>query len=144
MPTVTHGISLVALLTIIKTNQPSSHCISLSLSRTHMRARARTHTNTHLNAQYNTSAQHIQLYYDSCLEHLVSCSCWMYKSLFPVLLKTMVISVLCLAPTNNTTNAIHTLLDLVSEVVAVFPEAELHVTLVTSRSWSHGLSHTST
>ena len=38
---------------------------------------------------------------------------------------------------NTTTNAIHTLLDLACKV-------ELHVTLMTSRSGSHGLSHTST
>jgi hypothetical protein len=35
---------------------------------------------------------------------------------------------------NTTTNAIHTLLALVLEAAAVVPEAELHVTLVTSRS----------
>lgn len=35
---------------------------------------------------------------------------------------------------NTIANAIHTLLDLVSEAAAVFSEVELHETLVTSRS----------
>ena len=108
MPTVTHGISLVALLTIIKTNQPSSHCSyythTYKWTRTHlnewthmracththtnvrmpmkacmcMHTRARTYAHAHTHTLSNTSTHHIQLYYDSCLEHLVSCSCWIY------------------------------------------------------------------
>ena len=40
----------------------------------------------------------------------------------------------CAYKHNTIANAIHTLLDLVSEAVSVVPVVELHVTLVTSRS----------
>ena len=40
----------------------------------------------------------------------------------------------CAYKYNTTANAIHTVLDPFSEAVAVGPDVELHVTLVTSRS----------
>jgi hypothetical protein len=122
MSTVTQSISLAALSMTVNTNQPLSHSIHYM-----------QHTQTH----YNTSVCYIII--DTHASNIWSCAAFKTFYCFCYLTEDYgYFSARHWAyQYNTTTNAIHTLLDLAWA-------AELHVTLVTSRSWSHGLSHTST